>query len=376
MIKRKIAVISIFFSIIGVGIGGIHIHSVRAEAPSIMTLEEEYVTADPEDYRYSFPENLKEPGGNYKLSAVTYQAEVYEYTAERPFYGVTGTEEMIVTDSIVYHDLKAVLLPNDRLTDDKGEMYLRRNSSLEVVEGEPERRQLETGIIYEGIPVDSEIPPMGRIEIKNSETGRNSFQEIPLASYSYQNYRWTDDFWFPITFSVYDAAMYYLGDRMVPYHNEFPALNGCEEDLLKVIGKSPENYAIKEFEWDGEPYTDEQGVMRRNAVGKGSRRIVDCHALYRGEGEMPSPSYVYRSVYERLPEDGTKFNVAYKIKAKGIYRAEEQILQDSKKAETGRLAADFLPSFAVIGGGSLLALLMIFLFFLGIYKAVKNGKGA
>lgn len=374
MRKITIVLISIFLPVIWLPDGRGNIYSAWTEAPPVMVLEEEYLTSDPRDYRYSFPEYREESDASYRLSAVTYQAEVCEYVFQEPSYVETGQEELRIEDPVVYYDRGDALLPNDMYAYGQGTQYVRKSSSLEAATCEVEREVPESIITYEGVAADGEIPPTRQVEIRDPETGRKIVQEIPLDSHSYQNYRWVDDFWFPITFSVYDAKSYYLGKKVIPYDNEHPALEGCESELLEVIGKTPENYTIENFEWDGEPYRDEMGVMHRNAVGRGSRRIADCYAVYRGEKEVIPISYTYHSVYRRLVGEKAKFNVKYKIKATGIYEKSGKIPADNQTLKASRLAEDYFPSFSEICGGTIIISFSIFLFSLVIRIVKRKGN--
>lgn len=100
---------------------------------------------------------------------------------------------------------------------------------------------------------------------------------------------WRDDVTIPITFSIYDAEYYVLGDKYIPYNNQRPALQGYEKDLLNELKLDTEKYKITSVEWDGEPYTVGEARYRK-AIAKGERYAANYVALYEDLVNLPNVS--------------------------------------------------------------------------------------
>lgn len=94
---------------------------------------------------------------------------------------------------------------------------------------------------------------------------------------------WQDDFSFPLTFYEYGAEGYQLGERVLKTE-ELPVLAEVyEEELLRNMGLSMEEYQIRKLEWAGEPYENEDGILCRDAVGYGSRLLRNYRVAYEGD---------------------------------------------------------------------------------------------
>lgn len=197
-------------------------------------------------------------------------------------------------------------------------------ASWEISEEElPGRMQYgESCVVYEAIGMNAEIPETGEISVE----GEDGLFSVPLVRRQYMNERWEDDFEFTLTFHSCQADVYELGELEIlsDPDSEEPALQGCEEELLKMLGLSGEYYRITGYEWAGEAYRDEGGMMCRDASAAGERMVRDCQAVYGGEVVLP-PKKVYRTkaVYCLQEGKGKKKPVPEENQEKGGNRQDE-----------------------------------------------------
>lgn len=161
---------------------------------------------------------------------------------------------------------------------------------------------------YKGVEQIDKIPESCEIEVKNKVSGEVVKADVPLASYEYSNYRWTNDFEFLVTVEEADAEVYALGNILVPRRENAP-FSGYELQLLELIQVSPEYYRIDSVEWAGEPWTEKSGKIYRQAIAKGAKQVADVQAQYAGDVVFESKSgREVRAVYalekhEEMEED-------------------------------------------------------------------------
>lgn len=180
-------------------------------------------------------------------------------------------------------------------------------ASWEIVEQELSGRMQygESAVVYEKTGMDAEIPQTAEISIE----GEEGLFSVPLVRQDYMNERWEDDFAFTLTFHSYQADSYQLGEIEISAKPDSPEpeLQGYENELLRLLGLSEEHYRITGYEWSGEPYRDEAGVLCRDAEARGERLVRDCQAVYGGEVVLPSKKvYKTKAVYCLKEKKGEK----------------------------------------------------------------------
>lgn len=146
-------------------------------------------------------------------------------------------------------------------------------------------RQVEKTVVYEDVEAAASLPETLDVQViwdGDEVTALCGAEEVTAVGE-----RWRDDFSFPITFHSYDAAYYVLGETRVSYNAERPELDGCEEQLLGLIGLSPEEYQITDLRWSGEAYKAETGELCRDAVGTGRKLVRDYRVRYVGTAQLP-----------------------------------------------------------------------------------------
>ena len=127
-----------------------------------------------------------------------------------------------------------------------------------------------------------------------------------------------------ITFVSYDADTFQWNQVTVPKNRENP-LKGYEDQLLKSVGGSRDNYRIRNIHWAGRAYKNEKGVLCRNARAEVSKRTKHYRVNYSGESIVEDiKGTVYTSVYTGLKEtDSGERN--YTIRAVAVYAKQRGI---------------------------------------------------
>lgn len=145
-----------------------------------------------------------------------------------------------------------------------------------------------------------EPPETAVITLKDETTGKEYEREVPRQEISQKDSVWMDDFQFRITVNGYDSDTFYLGETEIPPDADLSAYG---EEFLRYLGLPADCYHVEEILWDGESY-EEEGILCRNAIAKGSRLIRNVEVKYGGQVRTPQVNgKQYIGIYEEiLPE--------------------------------------------------------------------------
>lgn len=215
---------------------------------------------------------------------------------------LTGEELIIISPFIADPREYEIYLPEAQYTYENREYDLQ---SYEVIEAVIEEQTKCVGdtITYDAVEQIDRVPGTCEIEATDDLSGQKNTVEAPLINYEYDNYRWINDFEFPVVVEAADADTYAINNTLIPQREEAP-FAGYEDLLLDLIHVDPEYYRIDSVEWDTEPWT-ENGVVYRKATAKGSKLVADVVAYYEGVTVFESRrGYAVRSIYS-LHEDST-----------------------------------------------------------------------
>lgn len=158
----------------------------------------------------------------------------------------------------------------------------------QVVDLEIPERQVAARdtITYEAEQADN-IPAFADIDVEDTLISKIYQVTVPLKEYSYDDYRWINDFEFFITVEEADAGYYALGNQLVPNSEESP-FSGYEGALLDLIGVSQEAYRIESVGWVSGSWIGENGLVYREAIARGSKQVATVSAVYEGDVTLPS----------------------------------------------------------------------------------------
>jgi hypothetical protein len=108
----------------------------------------------------------------------------------------------------------------------------------------------------------------------------------------------------PVTFYSYGADEYELGDLVIPAGEDQLLEKTAEagDRILEDLGLSKDDYRITSLVWNGEPFSDENGQICREALALGKRLLQDYEVLYEGEVKWKEPDYYELHVIYQLEE--------------------------------------------------------------------------
>lgn len=209
-------------------------------------------------------------------------------------------EDTIVRYSEIFNTKEELPEAEEHWTDDSGVVWECRDVKLLELPVTSRRRILSGEIIYPGVGKEMEIPTEAMIEVDDRESGQIFETSLPLSSVEYEKERWEEDLEFTVTFHGYGADYYRLGEVQVPHQAETPPFEECRDALLDTLALNKEDCRLEQMEWFGESYTDETGILCRDAKVTGVRRVWDCRARYQGEAALPDlMQYRLQMEYQR-----------------------------------------------------------------------------
>lgn len=302
-----------------------------------------------ENAKYDFAESIEEDGKKYNLKNVNYEIlssealmreELVEHTVDyKNLYkkNVTAAETLDVTKDgeTLTVNLKDVKYTPTTITNRTEIVSSFTDYSYKTVKPEPADTKT---VIYHDYASGEDI------------TSTLTFKELKEED----GWAWRADVTIPMIFTIYNAEYYALGDKLIPYNDETPAIKGYETDLLNELELDTEKYRITNVEWDGEPYYIGE-VQYRKAVATGERYAAHYVAVYESTVKLPNvPGYNAVATYQNTVdvESGER---TYQMQATAIY------------------TPDYTTAY--IAGGVLLALFFVaFLVILILYIIGKKNK--
>ena len=245
-----------------------------------ITLTEEF-TADSPSFYYDFDDTTQKNGKTYYLKNVSYK--------------VLSADNLQTTEPVIqkinYSNLyEKNVEPPESLTVPKGDQEIEvKLTDFQYTETViTDRKELVTA--YTDYDYKTEMPEPTEVKnvIYHDEASK---QDIPATLKlkelkEVDSWKWRDDVEIPITFSLYDAEYYVLGDNLIPYNEDKPALEGYEDELLTELNLDTNKYRITSVEWDGEPYTVGE-VRYRKAIAHGERYAANYVAVYEDVVALP-----------------------------------------------------------------------------------------
>lgn len=197
---------------------------------------------------------------------------------------------------------EACTKPEETYEDDTGTRYELEHWSVVPVTIPSVTREVEENVLYDQVEGMTTLPDT--IEVETSDRGRGQTITVVCQMEEQQAVReeWQDGFVVTVTFHTYEAGYYQLADRLIPYNDERPELEGCEALLLELVKVPPEDYRITHVQWAGEVYEDEEGNQCRDAAAFGQKRIRDYQVTYRGTAVFPAKEGWQTVAVYRLPE--------------------------------------------------------------------------
>lgn len=206
----------------------------------------------------------------------------------------------------------------------------------------PVRRE----VTYEDVEYAADIPQEIEAEVRDGT--QDTTAVCHLEEVQELESRWVDGFSFPLTFHMYDADVFELGDLEIRKNEEGLQIDGYEEAFLELAGLSPEDYRITKAHWSGSPYTDEDGELCRDAVATGQKRVHTYRAVYSGTAVFAGKPADMDSEDPVIEETVLPAEETADMPAEPVFeeRITESVAEPETEAKTGPAAE--VPEVAVI----------------------------
>lgn len=290
------------------------------------------------------------PGAeSFSVSNITYQTynesdDAKEHLASVTISGVVynvasvGTPKRIRQDSIAPKHLSYTSevwtgdgekqKPAEKKEEDGISYYL---DTLNKEESKSQERTevKDATVKFTGVEDGISIPKEKSITFTDADTKQEVTAALPLKSQEIVNTYWDNNFRFDITVSGYNAENYMLGNTEIPASAN---LIDYKDNFITVLALNPEKYEITSIDWNGAAY-EEDGLVKRKAVGKGKKLVQDIEATYEGEVILPeSIGYVWVADYtEEIPQGkDVVYTMAVDVEYKLATAATEQTGMFSK----------------------------------------------
>lgn len=210
------------------------------------------------------------------------------WAAENPEIRLDSQSPEVIIKSEITFEEKENFSPDVRFTDQSGKEFWLKEWQIEPLHL-PERKEwAEQTVDYKEVEWVGQLPKQAPLTIKDRVTGQTLQQNFPICRIEQTNERWIPGFSFSAVFYSYDADYYQLGAKKIPYDDKKPQIKDCYMELLNEIQVDPDKYRIIDAVWEGTPYIDDSGIICRNALVTGEKKVSDYHVTYGGEAIIPS----------------------------------------------------------------------------------------
>lgn len=254
-----------------------------------------------------FPQTIKENGKTYQLVNVS-----YEIVDQTPLSIKQNVTKEVVSDLVSENE---EFNPEETLEED-GVIYTLDH--IDELSGTDGAVQTVTGYTdYSKAVSENSVPKIKNITAKNDQTGEMETVSCNLVNVErLSNTSWEDTY-IDIVFESYDSNIFRWNGLTVSKDTDSP-LSGYESQLLASVGVNSNNYRVLRTYWNGNSYTDSNGVLCRNARADVQRKVNYYRANYKGEIQL-SEMKSYKAVYTGIKDVTSEDQFSYTMKATAIY---------------------------------------------------------
>lgn len=360
--KGIVKLFGIFAVVMVAGLASVTTNTYAAESYKVT---EKYTDKDAKK-EYNFDKTVEKDGVTYQLSDVKYDAIEKKVPAD-----VTKTLEMKSALTTYAGAEFGETVEKDGIT------YKLAGVEKDVTGVAGRTQYHEEMLNYNEVTGDKAISDTINSTVTDPVTGKDYGVTLSLVSKKVVKSAVSDEFKFDITFYVTNGRYFRYKDKLVTYNENTPDVMQFSDEILSDLNLDPELYKINSIEWDGEAYTNEDGVLCRKAAAVGNRVINDYEVVYGGDYNLPADANAYNWVgkYEATVNDpvgGTE----YDITATATYTEyiAGQVEANEEKANSSGFITFVKNHPAAFAGVSVLiiaALVIVFLFFLKVRKSNK-----
>lgn len=261
-----------------------------------------------------FETRITRSGKQYELSHIGYQV-VKEEKQE---------EDTETTYEMDFRDLysKEEAHPQESISIERGGET--QTFQLDTVTYQPQTIQNRTGTVTATTDFDLKTtqphPEQTKtVSYQDKQSGQIvpvtlDFKELRLI----QDWGWVNDVSIPLQVSMYDAEYYQLGEELISYNPDRPAIQGHENTILQQLGLDTGRYRIENAQWSGEPYQVGE-IIYRDAVATGSRYAAHYEAVYESTVSLPDcPGWTATAHYKASDTSYTGESL-YTVEASAAY---------------------------------------------------------
>lgn len=216
-----------------------------------------------------FKEKIEVNGSKYKLTGITYNVIQVNQKSDK----------VIESDPVVYG--QAEHKPLDELVENGVTYKLKESIGKEVVVNEAYKQSVEGYTEYEYAVTTDEVPKIKDITVKNEKTGEEETVSCKLSGIETVDVGWKNTY-IDIVFDTYNAYVFNWNGIDIPRNTETP-LAGYEKELLESVGANTTDYRVTQTYWTSDAYTNDNGVLCRNARANVQKHAINYRANYVGE---------------------------------------------------------------------------------------------
>lgn len=203
--------------------------------------------------------------------------------------------------------------------------------TLEKVE-EKEKQEVSNQTVtgytdYDKAVTRASVPATKQVTVKDNQTGENKTVTCTLTDVTPLAEGGWEDTHIDITFESYDSNVFRWNGVTVGKDTSTP-LAGYENKLLQSVGADTSKYRVLRTYWTGQPYTDGNGVLCRNARADVQRKVSYYRANYKGVIEHPERT-VYTATYKGMKKIESEDEYTYTVKMTATYKLDNSILSAS-----------------------------------------------
>lgn len=263
----------------------------------------------------AFQETIKENGKTYRLKSVEYkQLDRSPVTKEKEISREVKSDP--IPEGQEYE-------PPETLEDGGVTYKLDKVEKKEQETGDTETQTVTGYTDFDRAVTRGDVPATKQVTVKNNRTGEDMTVTCDLKDVTaITNASWEDTH-IDIQFISYDASIFHWNGITVTKDTAMP-LAGYESQLLASVGADSSNYRILRTYWTGEPYTDADGIVCRDARADAQRLVNYYRANYAATVPLEgTKAAIYTATYKGTEKITDDSQYVYTIKATGTYQVQD-----------------------------------------------------
>lgn len=263
----------------------------------------------------AFQETIKENGKTYRLKNVEYkQLDRSPVTIKKEISKEVKSDP--IPEGQEYQ-------PPETLEDGGVTYQLEKVDKKEQETGNAETQTVTGHTDFDRAVTRSDVPATKQVTVKNNRTGEDMTVNCDLKDVTaITNASWEDTH-IDIVFESYDSQIFQWNGVTVTKDTQTP-LAGYESQLLASVGADSSNYRVLRTYWKGEPYTDANGTVCRDARADAQRLVNYYRANYAAAVPLEgTKATIYTATYKGTEKITDDSQYVYTIKATGMYQVQD-----------------------------------------------------